>query len=206
MFALTVDQVDSRSRGDHVDVALRRLAGLSTRLPFVRTVGDEFQGLLTEELSVVDAILRLMHPGSGSDWHIGVGVGSVELPLPRTAPSARGDAFIAARAAVERAKSSRTAVCITAVRAASTEAEDAEVVVGLVADLLKRRSPQGWAAVDLAAAGLTHAEVAERLGISRQAVSQRLAAAGWSGEVAARPVLGRLFARVDAAATSEGVG
>src|SRR3546814_14043558 len=41
-----------------------------------------------------------------------------------------------------------------------------------------RRTTRGWEVGDLAAGGLTHVEIAERLGISQSAVSQRGRAAG----------------------------
>ena len=54
-------------------------------------------------------------------------------------------------------------------------------------------------AADLSDHGLTQAEIGDRLGVSRQAVSQRLLAAQWTLDVDARPVAARLLARADAA-------
>lgn len=202
-YVLTVDQVDSRARGDLVAGALSRLAHVPTRLPFVRTVGDEFQGLLEDPVSVLDVILGLMrtghHPSTDNpgEWHVGLGIGSVEGPLPTDSRSARGAAFLAARAAVERAKATSQQVCIEAAQRAKTEAADTEVVLRLLAAVRARRTAQGWEAADLAAQGHNQAEIAERLGVSRQAISQRLAAAGWALESAARPVLARLLARTE---------
>ena len=59
-YVLTVDQRDSRNTADAVDQGLTALAGVPTVLPFRRTVGDEFQGLLDDPLSVLAAILTLM--------------------------------------------------------------------------------------------------------------------------------------------------
>ncbi|MFZ0157624.1 MAG: hypothetical protein WAL50_01230, partial [Kineosporiaceae bacterium] len=84
-----------------MDGALARLAPVPTLLRFERTAGDEFQGLLDDEVSVVGVILDLVREGS---WHIGVGVGPVEEPLPRSTRAARGTAFERAREAVEAAK------------------------------------------------------------------------------------------------------
>jgi Homeodomain-like domain len=200
-YVLTVDQVASRGRADRVGSALAALSHVPTTLPFVRTVGDEFQGLLADPLSVVDAILTLMHPQHEVGWHIGLGIGPVETPLPPAAPAARGPAFLAAREAVERAKSTRAGVCIAAPADAEREAADAEVVLHLLQALRERRTAQGWEAIDLAARGWSQAHIAEHLGVSRQAVSQRLVAAAWSHEVHARPVLARLLTRVDVEAS-----
>jgi hypothetical protein len=194
MFVLTVDQLHSRERRDLVEPALTALRFVPTRLPFTRTVGDEFQGGLEDPLSVVDAILTLMR---GGQWHIGLGIGAVEEPLPDDPRSARGPAFLAARSAVERAKREPTHVCVVAPEPADVDAEDAEVVLQLLAVLRSRRSDQGWQAVDLMSATGSRAEVAARLGVTRQAVGQRLQAASWAVEQRARPTLARLLDRAD---------
>ncbi len=195
MFVLTVDQMASRHSRDLVEPALARLSDLPTRLPFTRTVGDEFQGVLEDGQSVVDAILVLMRSGT---WHVGLGIGAVEEPLPADPRSARGPAFLAARAAVEQAKREPEHVHVIA-PTAPEEAEDAAVVLALLTALRARRTPSGWEAVDLMATSGQQTEVAQRLGVSRQAVGQRLQAAGWALEQRTLPVLSRLLDRADAA-------
>jgi DNA-binding CsgD family transcriptional regulator len=44
--------------------------------------------------------------------------------------------------------------------------------------VLARRTGRGWEVADLAAEGLSYAEIGDRLGISQSAVSQRAQAAG----------------------------
>jgi hypothetical protein len=76
-------------------------------------------------------------------------------------------------------------------------AQGAEAVLTLAGAVSMRRTPGGWAAIDAwRAAGptATQEEVAGRLGVSQQAVSQRVAAALWHEEQAVRPVLARLLA------------
>lgn len=193
---MTVDQAESRTLDDLVEPMLARLDRVVTILPFTRTVGDEFQGLLAEEMSVVDVTLDLMRSES---WHIGIGIGRVDRPLPDDARRARGPAFIAARMAVEAAK--REPAHVSVVSAPDVrEARDADVALRLVAALRSRRTGPGWQAVDLMAGGLTQAEIASRLQISRQAVGQRLQAAQWSLESEARPLLARLLAQAEEAA------
>jgi hypothetical protein len=63
----------------------------------------------------------------------------------------------------------------------------------LVSVLVSRRSEQGRDAVAAMREGLTQAEAAERLGISKQAISQRLAVAGWQAECAGRTLALRLL-------------
>ncbi|MCW2810317.1 MAG: hypothetical protein JWP61_775 [Friedmanniella sp.] len=196
-FALTVDQIDSRHHGDLVEPTLARLTQVPAVLGFVRTVGDEFQGVLDQVSSVVTVILDLMRSGQ---WHIGLGIGELEHPLPADSRSARGGAFLAARAAVERAKTDPSHLSVVAARPVDHADEDAEAFLRLVGAVRARRSEPGWAATDLMATGATQAEAAARLGISRQAVGQRLHAAQWGLEQAAVPGLGRLLTRADLAA------
>jgi hypothetical protein len=198
-FVVTADQIESRVQADLVDDALHRLSSVATVLPFTRTVGDEFQGLMDDPLSVVDAMVILMR---GEQWHLGLGIGPVERPLPNDSRRARGPAFLCARAAVNAAKSEPSHLCVVSARESDHEAYDVEAVWRLVAAVSRRRSESGWEAVDLVRSGGTQSEVAERLGISRQAVGQRLQAAHWSVEEAVRPTLVRLLARADRAASA----
>ena len=193
-FVLTADQIDSRRHGDLVDATLHQLATVRTRRPFLRTVGDELQGLLDRPASVVDAILILMR---AEQWHIGLGLGPVTEPVPAETRSARGPAFLCARSAVEEAKGEPSHLRLIAAREVAHETTDAEAVFRLLAAVLSRRTPSGWQAVDLAREGQTHAQMSATLGISRQAVGQRLQAAQWAVEEATIPTLGRLLARAE---------
>lgn len=193
-YVFTIDQIASRHQTDAVPDTMRTLAGLFVRAPLTRTVGDEFQLLLDEPVSVVDAILILMRTGT---WHVGVGIGAVAEPTPRDLREARGPAFLAARQAVDEAKARPDHLRIIAPEPADAEAHDAEVLLGLVLALRARRSPAGWAAAELSDEGLTQAEIGDRLGISRQAVNQRLQAAHWTLDAAARPVAARLLDRAE---------
>ncbi len=203
-YVLTVDQIGSRRRQDLVGTVMTSLAARLPGVPVTRTVGDEFQLLVSgEPLSVVTAILVLMRDG---DWHVGVGIGPVEEPTPADLREARGPAFVAARRAVDEAKERPGHLRVVATAPAVDEGEEAEVVLDLLLALRGRRSAAGWAAADLAEGGLTQTEIGERLGVSRQAVQQRLSAAQWSLDVAARPVAARLLARADARAGDDTPG
>ena len=192
MFVLTVDQRGSSRTTDRVQDALSRLRPLPTRLPFERTAGDEFQGLLDDAVSVVDVTLILVRDGT---WHIGIGVGPVAHPLPQSTRAARGPAFELARDAVEAAKRRPQHL---AVRGTDPDhAADAEAVLTLVAAVVQRRSDAAWEAVDLLASGLTAAEAADRLSVTRQAIGQRLSVALWQQEQATRPAAAALLRRAD---------
>lgn len=198
-FVLTVDQIQSRAQQDLVEVTLTGLGEVDALLPFTRTVGDEFQGLVTNPASVVDVTLGLMRTVA---WHIGIGIGAVQQPLPSDARQARGPAFLAARDAVEAAKKQSTHVSVRSVPD-RLEARDAEITLRLLIALQLRRSPHGWEAAELMDQGLTQAAAASTLGITRQALSQRLHAAHWSLDREARLVLTRLLARAERATTPD---
>lgn len=194
-FVLTVDQRGSRRTTDEVDRAVAGLSGVATLLPFRRTVGDEFQGLLHDPLSVLGAILTLMR---STGWHVGLGVGPVDRPLPRDGDVTRahGPAFVAARDAVDQAKSDPHHLAVVAPDAPQ-QAYDVKTVLDLLDTVRQGRTEAGWEVADLALTGLTQAASADRLSISRQAVQQRLRAAGWAAEDAVRPTLVRLLALAD---------
>ncbi len=206
VYVLTVDQRASRSSAadlvPRVLVALNRRtrdAGLLRR--FERTAGDEVQGVLATPDAVVTSIAVLLREAR---WSIGLGIGAVDHPLPRTTRAGSGPAFVAAREAVTRAKSGPHHVA--AVGADPYRAEQVETVLWLWAALLSRRSPRGWEVSDLLAEGLSHQEAADRLGITQSAVSQRARVAGVTEEGRARRLAEQLLAEADAAGSEAAEG
>ncbi len=188
-YVVTVDQVASRRSPDAVPAALALLSSIPAVRPFERTAGDEFQGVLRGADHVVDAALLLARDGR---WSIGIGIGTVEEPLPATTRAGRGPAFMNARDAVEAAK--RRPQRIAVAGPAAQAAADAQAVLTLLVALLQRRSEAAWEAADLVAAGMSMTEAAAKLGVTRQAVGQRLAAGMWHQEQDARPAAARLLA------------
>jgi hypothetical protein len=172
VLVLTVDQRGSRRSADLVADVVDRLGDVPTLRPFEQTVGDEFQGVLDAPDSLAPVVETLLRDGT---WHVGIGVGEVEEPLPDHARAGRGPAYLHARQAVTAAKSSpwhlRVAGDDPGTRALET-------VLWLWAAVLARRTERGWEVADLVAEGLSYDEAAQRLGISPSAVSQRAAAAG----------------------------
>ncbi len=202
MFVLTVDQRHSRRSGDRIDDLLRGLAGRHRGRVrgFERTAGDEVQGVLDHPGAVVDLVTDLVRQ---DDWSIGLGVGPVDLPLPASTRAGSGAAFTLARDAVTRAKSRPTGLAVSG--ASTAGAAHAQAALDLLAALAQRRTDRGWEAVDLAARGLSQVEVAERLGITKQAVSQRLHAADWHLEPPARELAAHLLAVADASGPADRV-
>ncbi|MCZ2826498.1 MULTISPECIES: hypothetical protein [unclassified Modestobacter] len=189
-FVLTVDQRDSRSSPDRVPEVLSALADVPTVLRFERTAGDEFQGLLDDPAVVVDVVRRLARDGG---WSLGIGVGPVHTPLPGSTRAGAGPAFVAARAAVEAAK--RRPVRLAVRGPVPESAADAQAVLSALAVLVERRSDQAWEAIELVEAGRTQAQAATELGVTRQAVGQRLGAGLWDVERDLHPTAARLLAR-----------
>jgi hypothetical protein len=193
MFVLTVDQRHSRRGGDRVDELLDWLGDQQGVLRgFERTAGDEVQGVMNDAAAVVDLALALVRRG---EWSIGIGAGPVDEPLPASTRAGSGPAFVLARKAVERAKSSPQLLAVEAPDA--DRAGAAQAALDLLASVVQRRSEPGWQAVDLISRGSTQTEVAEALGVTKQAVSQRLRAATWAPEVAGRDLAAQLLVAAD---------
>ena len=158
-------------------------------MPFVLSVpGGEDPLVLAEPAAVVDAVLRLVRSGRQP---VGVGAGALGGAAARGGP-----AVLAAARALEAAARRPARVAVRGPQPA--EAQDAQAVLSALALLVARRSAAAWAAVDLVAAGRTQAAAAADLGVSRQAVGQRLAAGGWDLECDLRLTAARLLGRADA--------
>ncbi|GEO33414.1 MarR family transcriptional regulator [Cellulomonas aerilata] len=197
---MTVDQIGSRRVGDRVDDLLETLAQHLAREPgrrpvraFERTVGDEVQAVLDDAVLVVELSAAILRTGG---WSVGIGAGPVVEPLPASSRAGSGDAFVLARAAVERAKTRPGGVAVAVVGSDPVPAADAEAVLTLLGAVASRRTAAGWQVIDAvrdAGAGARQGEVARRLGVTQQAVSQRLRTALWAEELAARPLAARLL-------------
>ncbi len=199
MLVLTIDQRGSSTDDDRVADVLRLLnhADHATGRvrDFERTAGDEVQGLLDDPELAVRLTLALVRDGH---WTVGIGAGPVRRPLPPSARAGAGPAYQHARTAVERGKSSQDRLAVEGPDEAA--ALQAEAVLTLLSAVVQRRSPAGWEAADLVADGLTQTEAADRLDISKQALSQRLQVGLWPHEVRVRPVAAGLLALADTAA------
>lgn len=193
MYVLTIDQRRSRTSDDLVPAVIEDIArmGRLTAAP-ERTAGDEIQTATDDARLALDIVLHLTRLGT---WSVGLGVGAVESPLPAMVRAGRGDAFVRARDAVDRAKGAPGRFALAA--ADPQESLDAEALVRLLIDLRDRRSPEGWEVHDLLARGRSQKSIAEELGIGASAVSLRARAAGLRIEEAATPALVRTLARLD---------
>lgn len=214
MFVLTVDQKGSRSDEDRVPHALLLLADIPTLAPFERTVGDEFQGVLTSPSDVYEAVMRLMRDGR---WHCGIGVGQGSFPHPTHPRSVegRGLAFIAARQAVEDAKDLTPSVSLHLGVTPEKERREpgqncsaenracAQALVRLAASIVAHRTPRQWEVLDVVRTSSTLAQAGQTLGISTSAVSQSLSASQASLEMEAYEALVPLLQNLNSCSEQE---
>ena len=197
MIVITADQVSSRTRADLAGSErdrIQRAHGDRLLLPVARNAGDEIQLLTSDGRTAVDVALELTRHG---EWSVGIGCGSVREPLPDDIREASGDAFFAARDAVERAKKSTPRLAIEAPGAAPDDAH-LEALFKLALVLRERRSGQGWEVYDRIVGGALQSDIADELGVSAPAISSRMKSANIRAELDAVPALARLLETLDA--------
>ncbi len=195
MFIITADQIDSTHLDDIAGptmVALNEQYGSELALPADRTAGDEIQLLASGAHTALRIILDLTRTGQ---WSVGCGVGGVRTPLPPNTREATGPGFVAARAAVTRAK--KAPLRFALVSDSSTDDAEPGALIDLLLLVRSRRTPEGWELFDLVSSGMTQAAAASELTISPQAVSKRARAAGITVELNAVPALAAVLERVD---------
>lgn len=138
-------------------------------LPFERTVGDETQALMNDAAVAIELVLRA---NRDRRWWVGMGVGEVSYPLGQSARASIGPAFYRAREAVNAAKRRRSGI---AVRGGNKRrGEHVETVLDILVALTQHRSPKAWEAVNLRRQGATIGDAAAALGVSQQAIAERL--------------------------------
>lgn len=200
MIVITADQVDSRSTPDLAAAAIDSVNGTFADhlvLDADRTAGDEIQLLVDDGRAAIEIVLALTRSGR---WSVGMGFGLVRRPLGANIRESTGDAFVAARRAVDRAKKKHTRFAVAS-EPARPGARDLEALVDLLLILRARRSDQGWEMHDLVTRGLSQADAALEIGITPQSASKRARAADLKGEDAALAPLARLADALDAAFT-----
>ncbi|HEV7948886.1 MAG TPA: SatD family protein [Glaciihabitans sp.] len=198
MIVVTADQIDSTHRTDLAGSTVDRLNDRyadSLALPVDRNAGDEIQAIVQDPRVALTIILDLLRT---NQWSVGCGIGAVRTPLPANTREASGPAFVAARAAVIRAKKEQHRFSLV-IDEAHEPAHNIAPLMDLLLFVRSRRSDEGWQLYDLLEQGLTQADAAARLGITPQAASQRARAAGIRIELSAHAPLAQLIGEADTA-------
>jgi hypothetical protein len=224
MYVMTIDQRGSTADVDRVPGLIAELTSLTTAT-FERSVGDELQGVVERAPEVVDVALHALRSGH---WYIGVGIGTATLPASASPREGFGTAFVAARKAVELAKTAaRVPLSVVSgnvghgaeraelAKEGATTCANAEAVLRLLGRLVQDRTGAQWKVTDrlrLAHGnGNRHGsqkQVARELGITEQSVSRAVFRSGWQEEWAARPAAVALLEQADShiAAAAYGAG
>jgi hypothetical protein len=210
MYVMTIDQRGSSTDVDRVPELISELRGL-TPAAFERSVGDEIQGVLERADDVVDIALHALRSGH---WYVGVGIGAVQLAPAASPREGTGSGFVAARKAVEHAKTAAGQVPLSVVsgsigrgtevpqhaREGARTCANAEAVLRLIGRLVQERTDAQWKVVDrlrnVQGAGGKHGsqkQVAKELGITEQSVSRAVLRSGWQEEWAGRPAAAMLL-------------
>jgi hypothetical protein len=208
MYVMTIDQRGSTGDVDRVPDLLKEVGALSTAGRFERSVGDEVQGVVEQPDEVVEIALHALRSGR---WYVGIGVGEVDQPLPASPREGSGPAFVAARAAVDRAKAAAAHVPLAVVAGSGRRpgaCANAEAVLRLIGRLVQDRTVAQWKVVDVlrsvrdgqSGSHGTHGTqkiAAQKLGITEQSVSRAVLRSGWQEEWAARPAAAMLLSFAD---------
>lgn len=175
MYVMTIDQQGSRTAPDAVPGLLDALADIATVRDFERTIGDEIQGVLDDAEQVTLAV-RIMAMQAG--WHIGIGIGPVGEPLPPSTVEGRGEAFYAARRAVEAAKNAPAHLVVdTGSEGAGGDGGYlAEAALRLMVRTIEaiRTQSRRYIGYRLDHPESTQTDIAEHFDVSQQAVSRVL--------------------------------
>ncbi len=185
----------------HLQRALEQLADVVNKryrraiaARFLVTLGDEFQGVLTQGEILPDLIWDIETGLPEVGVRFGIGLGTLHPPFKPLALGMDGPAFHAAREAVQLARKRRVRGGLFL---GFGDVDD--VVLNGLAQLLQHErqhlSKAQRMTLELLRQGYSQAEIAKQLRITKQAVSLRAQGAGWEafaeGERAWRAALER---------------
>lgn len=158
---------------------------------FLITIGDEFQGVLNDvgkSYDVIVAMRELLYP---VEFVFGVGVGTITTEIAPEAIGMDGPAFHNARAALEEGKEKGYEVRYRGVGEPFDYLINAMLV--LIEALKRKWTEHQFKVITSYRQTGSQAEVARRLKVSRSAISQTLAAAGWDAVTVGEDALKKLL-------------
>lgn len=145
---------------------------------FVVTLGDEFQGLLSDARVIPDLLWDMQYGFQLRALRVGVGFGTIDTPISRNAINIDGPALHFAREAIEVAKKDKLMGGVF-VGFGQTYDPAFNGLARLLHYHRSRLKRQQRRVIELLRQSLTQTAIAEKIGVSRQAVSLYAAAAGW---------------------------
>ncbi len=145
---------------------------------FVITVGDEFQGLVTDGGILPDLIWKVGSGFSDRALRLGFGYGRLDTPAGEYAINVDGPALHCARDAINHAKKRNELGGVF-----QGFGDNFDLVLNGVARLLEfhreQRTEQQLRVIGMLRQGLAQVKIAEKLKLSTQAISDHVRAAGW---------------------------
>lgn len=143
---------------------------------------EDIRAHITDPATACDVVMALLAAG---DWAIGIGVvPGVGKPTDEDEAQIELAKKTASEALRPTARAGAVKVRIVGARRDDHRAFNISASFALMAQVLSKRSFEGREATSLMRSGMNQNEAAAELGISKQAMSQRLQAAGWQAEQA----------------------
>lgn len=164
-----------KARATVVERSAEALSGLPGVAGFEVLGVEDIRSTVADAEAALNLIMALLSDGN---WAIGLGIADGA----GSGTSARNDASATATRAVGT-RPGQVRVIVDR-QNATTDAADIAATFALMAHVLHKRTYEGREATSLVRRGMNQNEAAATLGISKQAMSQRLQAAGWPAEQA----------------------
>lgn len=170
-----------RRRADFVRQSAQALSTLPDVNEFSVVGVEDIQATVDTAEAACDTTMALLSAG---DWAVGIGV-LVDDSLPEPELAATQALSLAAMTLGTHARSGQVKVGVKrGNRKDQAWSADVQAVFTMLAHILSKRTSEGREATSLVRSGMNQNEAAAELGISKQAMSQRLQAAGWQAEMA----------------------
>ncbi|WP_301924582.1 MarR family transcriptional regulator [Corynebacterium glaucum] len=170
-----------KRRADVVARSAEALATLPGVSPFEMVSVEDIRTDVDSPEAALNLVMALLSDGN---WAIGLGI----------TQNGRG-VYAASDAVGTRPAQVKVGVDT---RHPGTAAEDIAAVFALLGHVLHKRTLEGREATSLVRSGMNQNEAARELGISKQAMSQRLQAAGWQAEQSGWKLALHLITRAEA--------